>query len=427
MHHIYLVVAGLLSLGLYASWARVSNADGDVDVFHLWGVAVLASALCIWVWNDYRCRNEVIPFSLLLVFAIAFRLVGIGAFPILEDDFYRFLWDGKIFVTAGSPYDLVPEDFFDTDFGSSYNWILGQINHPDIATIYGPGAQWLFALCYIVAPGEVWPLQLAIASADIVLVVLLCKLASTNSVLLYAWCPLVIKETVFSVHFDGVGACLLIAAWLCCRHNRLYYAGVLLALAAGIKVFALVAIPFFLKFHWRGWLAFIAGAIAISLPFGVVPAWLPSGLKAMNAQWLFNAPLYSMLLQVFPYATVKGVLQGGFVIGWGYYLARHLFIATKSAQPRLDWIYAFLLLCLPALNPWYLLWLLPFAVIYPSRWAWISANCVLLAYAIGLNLPESNLSPYEQLPPTMLIEFSLIALAVFVDLRSKSRGLNPST
>ena len=425
--HIFLLIAGSLSLGLYTSWAVLSDTDGAVTVYHLWMVAALASALCIAVWNDYRCRSQTIPFSLLLAFAIAFRLVGIGAFPVLEDDFYRFLWDGRIFVTMGSPYDLIPEDFFDRDFGASYNWILGQINYPDIATVYGPSAQWVFALSYIIAPGEVWPLQLLIASADILLIVLLRKFTSTNNVLLYAWCPLVIKETVFSVHFDGIGVCLLIAAWLCCHRNRFYFAGALLAMAAGVKVFALVAIPFFLRFRWRGWLAFLGGAILISLPFGILPAWLPSGLQAMNTQWLFNAPLYSLLLNAFSYSTVKVLLQGVFILVWACYLTRQLFFADSWQHPRLDWVFAGLLLCIPALNPWYLLWLLPFAVINPSRWAWMSASCVLLAYAIGLNLPEQELSPYEQLPLTMLIEFSLIAFAVFLDLRSRANRATPSS
>ena len=75
-----------------------------------------------------------------------------------------------------------------------------------------------------------------------------------------------------------------------------------------------------------------------------------------------------------------------------------------------------LFLCVPVVNAWYLVWLLPFAVIYPSIWAWIASATAFLAYASGINLNDSGLASYELAPSVVTIEFSLVVLAVILQL-----------
>ena len=75
---------------------------------------------------------------------------------------------------------------------------------------------------------------------------------------------------------------------------------------------------------------------------------------------------------------------------------------------------------MPVFNAWYLVWLLPFAVIYPSCWAWAASVSVLLAYGIGLNLDLENLAPYQQPWQWVVAEFGVIVVAgAFDALRSK--------
>ena len=95
-----------------------------------------------------------------IFFAIVFRVLGVLAFPVLEDDIFRYLWDGRMSIELGSPYGLIPSDYFDhAGISARFEEILGLINYPNIATVYGPTNQWVFALSYLVAPGESWPLQ----------------------------------------------------------------------------------------------------------------------------------------------------------------------------------------------------------------------------------------------------------------------------
>ncbi len=61
----------------------------------------------------------------------------------------------------------------------------------------------------------------------------------------------------------------MVAAVVAFRRERWLWVGVLLALAAGVKIFALVAAPFLLGFKWRAWLALIVTGVAVAWPFGL--------------------------------------------------------------------------------------------------------------------------------------------------------------
>ncbi len=419
--HLLLITAGLLSALLYASLSITSKSDGDVGVFQLWLVSGACALLCFFIWNHYRLKQAAIPVLYILLFSILFRALGIGAFPILEDDFYRFLWDGYRFVEHGNPYGIPPAAFFDKAIDPDLETILGQINNPEIATIYGPVNQYLFALSYLIAPGKIWPLQLLFALADIGIILLLFKLAKPNNVLLYAWCPLVIKEFAFTAHPDVIGVVFMIAAWYCGKQSRISTAAILIALAAGAKIFAIIVAPFLLRFNIKAWLIFLATVLLIALPFGINTAWLPDGLKAMSGNWFFNAPLYLLLQQLFSFAGIKIFLTVLFAVLWLYYF--YSTVKTKNRYDfRGDWVFGVFFICSSTLNPWYLVWLLPFATVWPSRWAWTASVSVLLAYGIGLNLPADNneikLGPYD-IPPTILaLEFLAIAIALLFDVKA---------
>jgi len=74
-----------------------------------------------------------------------------------------------------------------------------------------------------------------------------------------------------------------------------------------------------------------------------------------------------------------------------------------------------LLLVSPVINPWYLLWLMPFACRYPSLGIWVASAALLLSYATGLNLETSVLAPYEHPAWLRPAEFGKIGLAFTFD------------
>jgi len=87
----------------------------------------------------------------------------------------------------------------------------------------------------------------------------------------------------------------------------------------------------------------------------------------------------------------------------------HPWPATRAGF-RGDWLYFLFLLSLPVANPWYLTWVLPFAVLYRSAWAWIASIAMLLSYYYGvyIGIPGTG---YQQLPVAVIfIEYGLIVL-----------------
>lgn len=419
-----LIFAGICSALAYSFLAVRTQGFNQPGLLEFLILSVACALLTFIVVGRHHARQIQVSIPIMLAFAVLFRLIGLLGLPIFEDDFFRYLWDGRMLVETGSPYGIAPAEFFGTELlDERFEDILGQINHPHIATVYGPFCQWIFGLAYLISPGNIWPLQLIFALADLAIILMLLKLAKPNWVLLYAWSPLLIKETAFTAHPDVIGAAMVLGAVLLLKRDRWLLAAILLALAAASKVFALILVPFLLGLRIRAWLVFSVTALLVALPFGVLMAWKPEGLTAMADSWLFNAPLYFFFWQWLPIGVIKITLMGVFAVLWFAYLAKTLLGPEPSF--RADWLFGIFFLCVPVLNAWYLVWLLPFAVIYPTATAWAASVSILLAYGIGLNLPGSGLEPYQQPVALLIIEFLIIAAAFVWDIwRYRTKGVS---
>lgn len=402
-------IGGLLSACAYIFLTYRSQSYAQAGYVELWTISVFCAALCFCVFYYHHKNNIALSVKSLLFWALCFRLIGVAGFPIMEDDFYRYLWDGRMWVETGSPYQLAPADFFGDDtIPEKFEDILGRINYPDIATVYGPVCQWVFAISYWLAPGELWLLQLIFALLDFALVLLLLRVAPAKWVLLYAWCPLAIKEFAYSAHTDILGIFFMFAAIIARQSSRFMLAALLLSLSVGSKVFAIILVPLLLGFRWRAWLVFGAGILAITATFLSIDPWIPEGLGEMASHWMFNAPMYMLLLPVLLPGWIKLMMLSVFTAFWCVYAWRFIF-GRENIIPRGDWLFGMFLLCIPVANAWYLMWLLPFAVIYPSRWAWVASISVLLSYTNGLN-------PDQPLPGAVVgLEYAAILLALFYD------------
>ena len=137
-----------------------------------------------------------------------------------------------VFATTGTPYGVAPEAFFiDPMVPAAFHAVLDRINNPELPTIYAPTTQFVFLFGYWLYPGSVTALQSILIVVDLATVALLLRLAPVRNVMLYAWCPLVIKEIAFTAHPDGIGICLLLAAIVLARNRRWRSTAICLGLA----------------------------------------------------------------------------------------------------------------------------------------------------------------------------------------------------
>ena len=179
----------------YSALAVLARQPGEPPLEAFFLLVAWTGLPVLGLYLHFRRREEPFPLGRLIFWAIAFRICGLAGGPFYEDDFYRYLWDGYRFATTGTPYGAAPEAFFiDPGVAPAMQSVLHGINHPELPTIYAPVTQAIFLLGYWLQPGGVAVLQAILIALDLAAVALLLRLTPARNVLLYAWCPLVIKE-----------------------------------------------------------------------------------------------------------------------------------------------------------------------------------------------------------------------------------------
>lgn len=419
----------VFSCWIFVVW--VSRQPGHAAVFQFLvssALMMLAAGIVVW-W--YARHNETIPWRWILTTAVLLRLISIAGVPLFEDDYYRYLWDGYQTVASYDPYSLAPAAYFDReDYPQIFDSVLSFINYPEVATVYGPVAQWIFALGYLVAPAQVWPLQLLAALADITVLWLLYRLGAGRALLWYAWSPLLLKEFSLTAHPDIYAMLAVVLCIYLVSRQRIRLAGMVLALGVGAKVFAVLALPFLLSQRWSVsyWgglcMGFALTIAAITLTFGTLAIWAPEGLQAMADSWMYNAAVYLWLLQWLEFQSIKVLLLCLFCTVTAVVCLRRMLVvrqqqgAVSAAEVRHqtiwrgDWLFLTFLLCLPVVNAWYVAWLLPFATIHPRWWSWAASYFCLLSYCTGSNLGRSGPDSLEL--PVQVITLEYLSVLVVV-------------
>lgn len=372
---------GVLALSVSAALLQQQTEIEPAMLLTGSALGLLLSALAL-----AASRGAVPGLMSLLLWAALLRIAAGFAQPILEDDFYRYLWDGYRFVEAGSPFGAAPADFFmDPSVPPVMREVLDGINYPELPTIYAPVQQALFALSYLIAPAQLWPLQALLCGIDLALLALLWHLGARGGAWLYALSPLVLKEIAFTAHPDGIGAALIVLALWGRTTGRLHLAAVACGLAAATKIFALALIPFVLwRLPLRLWLLALLSAATAYAPF-LLHATDAGTLAVFARHWEFNPALYAVIraaLNGLDWPLAPRALSGLlYAVLWFYLLRRfHARTAEGWQLPRGDLLIGGLLLFSPVINAWYLLWLLPFAALRFSYTAWLASGLVLLSY-----------------------------------------------
>jgi hypothetical protein len=419
----------LLALSGWLLLAWISRHPPTGVLWWLLCVLAVQWALAVLVWR----RGLQSQSWRWITWGVAFRVVGLFALPILEDDYFRFLWDGRMFAQTGNPYATTPSDHFaDTAMAPDFTAILDQINYPHVPTIYGPVMQFGFLLSYLAAPGALWPWKLLLLVADVGLLVMLRKLGknemSERAALFAAWCPLSIFETAFNAHPDALAVSLMTAALLARQSNRDKPLGFLCGAAVSAKLFALLLAPFLLwRRRWTAWVCEAAMALACYAPFFLQSSLADfAGLRTFAQEWEFNSSGYALLSWGFGPSWARplaALLFGSGWIGLFYLWVRQM--ASRGSLPPGLLVFGLFFFLSPTFNPWYALWLLPFVALKPTMTGITALATVSLSYITRQNLGEGVLDGFAHPAWVRPVEFGLIASVLIVE-KWRHRGCRRS-
>lgn len=403
----------VLALAGYAILSFSSLAPVRLSLTVWWAAQAVGWMSCAWFLHTATGAWPATRW--IVATALAFRVCGLWMTPTLEDDYQRYLWDGWRTIQDGSPYDRAPIEFFATaeHRPPGIEKALNELNNPDLATIYAPVTQLLFAAAAAVAPGSLFTLKLFLLLIDLGILLLLAVCGGRSAAWFYGWCPLVVTENAFHAHPEAWALLWLVAAWVFARRQRWLLAGAFAGVAVGAKIFAIFAIPFL---AWRrpatvlpAFLTALGVIYAPLLATGSSAEW--PGLQAMAGYFEFNSLGYALLADFCGAGAARLLWLAIFGIVAVLLFARWAWQKqTLEEAPLADVLLAFFLLS-PVLNPWYLVWLVPFVAATPSRRGVALLLVIPLSYATGLNLGDPTLRSYAHPAWVRPLQFGIFALA----------------
>lgn len=433
-----LVTLGSYSVGWLASVSPLNRAQWlipwrtqEAGVFT--GIAVLTLGLWLMVWAWLRLaqvRDPREPASVRVVTAAAalWSLPQLAALPIISRDMFAYVAQGRMMEAGKDPYrDSIADVANWLQLGADSMWAYD-------GTPYGPVFLWIeqsvVALTGDANPDPAIFLFRLVAVVGVVLTAVFVPLICRHTHVPAGWAQwLTVANPLFLVHFvasghnDSLMVGLALAGTWCALQagteqtprttlERTAWglaAVVLVTLSLGIKPITVVLLPF-IGLLWAGpragWLrrflfwgitALTAAALMalIGLLNGFGFGWLAvmAGTGTGVSPWapvgalsLLTVAVLELMGQSADLETVSAPFKlVGRVLSVLIVLALMFRGRQDRVLPRMMWAFTALVALSPVVQPWYLLWLLPFFAVVGIRDDWqltwtVFTVCFFLVY-----------------------------------------------
>lgn len=416
----------LIGAAILLAWLSPRFAYGIdlIDKPVLWLAAGLVAAGLVYAAAlpnliarslDLRDTSGAIVLAIIISAGLLARLILFASEPVLEDDFYRYLWDGGVTAAGSNPYAVAPTDAAaSAALSPDAALILDRVGHADLRTIYPPTAQAAFAAAHLIEPWSLtaWRgIVLILDAATLGLLLMLIKDAGRSPLwaALYWWNPLVIVSLSNGAHMDVVILPSLLLALLLAGRGRIIPAAAALALAIGAKIWPVLLLPLILRPALNAPRVLFAAA-GVLMTLLVLQAWPilsagiddTSGFLAYAQSWQRNSALFPLVEGTASFlvgpdaagsvsrATLAGLC--GFV---ALAAAWQPTATTGQLMTRSALVVTALLLTAPAQYPWYLVWLAPFLAFLPLPGLLLLTATLPLYYTAFYFAPRHEIGIYN--------------------------------
>lgn len=388
-----------LSLILYGLLAYFVERADFLFLISIWGALF---GLYFLLSKIDLSQKEVFTFGL------CFRLIWLFAIPALSDDFYRFVWDGRLLANGLNPYLILPTNFihsahFQNIIGDAA--LFSKLNSPNYYTVYPPLNQCFFAFSALLSGksllANIVALRTLILVGELLVFYLITKhkLSSLNShisrqtshISLYFLNPLIIIELCGNLHFEGLMLLFILLAILLITKGLYFWSAVALSFAINVKMLPFAFILLIInklstkKAFVYCFFVGIFGAL-FALPFvdKLLITRLSSSINLYFQKFEFNASVYYLLREWgYSYYGYNIIEKAGIWLSVSSFLLILVFSFRSKNQDLftgflliLSTYFAFALI----IHPWYICTLVGLSVFTKFRFPLVWSAMVGLSY-----------------------------------------------
>ena len=200
-------------------------------------------------------------FKILLFLGIVARLVFLMAIPNLSQDYFRFLWDGRLLAEGLNPYLNTPDQWQalgQLPITQAQELLdgMGALSRKHFSN-YPPLNQFFFWLSGVLSGnsilGGILVLRLSCFAADLGLLWIGRKLLKQlnlpeHQIFWYFLNPFIIIELTGNLHFEGVMLFFLLASLYLLFRGNWFWSALLMGLSFSVKLLPLLMLPVFFQY-----------------------------------------------------------------------------------------------------------------------------------------------------------------------------------
>ena len=378
-----------------------------------------------------------------IVLAIIFRLSLLFMLPNLSDDYFRFIWDGRLFVHGINPFSVLPSQIINSPQAASMGLsrhLFKSLNSPDYYSIYPPVLQFVFwisaQLFHNSLRGAVLVMRIFIIAADIGSIFIIKKLLSElkrppQLVLLYALNPLIIMELTGNIHFEAFMIFFVLAALLLLYRNKIYLSATVFALAICSKLLPLMFLPLLLKrYGFKTSLKYyLTCAIVCAILF--LPFFNFETIKHILAstdlyfqKFEFNASIFYLVRWAgFKIVGYDIIHRAGIVLS--FIVAMTIIIISITQKKSFSSLFTYMLFCLTfyfacasIVHPWYISTLIAFSIFTNRKYPFIWSALIVLSYFTYRTIP------YNESTWLLAIEYFILGIFILYEITNDNKVAN---
>ncbi len=394
----FIILALVPSYALYLLGYQTLRSD----TYRLWFL-MLAALLPFIVLTK---PNFQISFKSIFILGIWLRLILLFSTPALSDDYFRFIWDGRLNFNGVNPFLHVPKYYLEQGFpiNGIHPAIYQYLNSKEYFSIYPPICQLIFWIGSIFSTGSilghiivmrVFFLLAESASIYFLYLILMHLKIKYKKVIWYALNPLVVIEITGNLHFEAFMIMgVLGSIYFLFIQKKWIVAALFFAVAVNSKMLPLMLLPLFffplgIKKAAQFYTITIVFVVLMFLPFLSKEALsnISDSVGLYFQKFEFNASLYYIVrwfgYQQRGYNIIETAGKTLSLIPV-FFILLLLFLRGKNVKSifvKMLWVYTIYFFSATIIHPWYIVTLVAFCILTPYRYPIWWLVLAMLSYA----------------------------------------------